>query len=70
MPQKRTQSPLKVDFILFLSNFVVKRLKEAARRAREADNLDEAKEVIDLARGSGAQSVRSDVMNWLREQKD
>ena len=33
-------------------------------------NLDDAKAVSDRARGSGAQSVRADVMNWLREQKD
>ena len=33
-------------------------------------NLDDAKEVIDAARESGAQSVRGDVMNWLRELKD
>ncbi len=29
-------------------------------------NLDEAKSVIDRARGSGIQSVRADVMDWLR----
>ncbi len=29
-------------------------------------NLEEARAVIDKARGSGAQSVRSDVMDWLR----
>ncbi|MEM9473656.1 MAG: phosphoenolpyruvate--protein phosphotransferase [Pseudomonadota bacterium] len=29
-------------------------------------NLDEAKAVIDTARGSGVQSVRGDVMEWLR----
>ncbi len=33
-------------------------------------NLEETKEVIDRARESGAQSVRGDVMDWLREQKD
>ena len=32
-------------------------------------NLDEAREVIDTARASGAQSVRSAVMDWLREQR-
>src|SRR6056297_507363 len=29
-------------------------------------NLDEARSVIDTARASGAQSVRADVMDWLR----
>jgi phosphotransferase system enzyme I (PtsP) len=29
-------------------------------------NLQEAREVIDHARGSGAQSVRPAVMDWLR----
>ena len=33
-------------------------------------NLDEAKAVIDTARGSGVQSVRGDVMEWLRSQPD
>jgi phosphotransferase system enzyme I (PtsP) len=31
-------------------------------------NLAEAREVIDAARASGAQSVRPAVMEWLREQ--
>jgi phosphotransferase system enzyme I (PtsP) len=33
-------------------------------------NLDEAKAVIEQARQVGAQSVRADVMNWLRGQND
>ena len=33
-------------------------------------NLDEAREVIDTARASGAQSVRAAVMDWLRTQRD
>jgi phosphotransferase system enzyme I (PtsP) len=33
-------------------------------------DLNEAKAVIDQARTSGAQSVRADVMNWLRELRD
>jgi hypothetical protein len=32
-------------------------------------NLDEARDVIDQARRSGAQSVRGDVMEWLRTLK-
>ena len=32
-------------------------------------NLDEAKQVIDEARASGAQSVRGDIMEWLRTLK-
>ena len=31
-------------------------------------DLGEARAVIDKARGSGVQSVRGDVMDWLREQ--
>ncbi|MEM1065715.1 MAG: phosphoenolpyruvate--protein phosphotransferase [Pseudomonadota bacterium] len=37
-------------------------VKHILRRA----DLDEAKRVIDAARGSGVQSVRGDVMEWLR----
>ena len=33
-------------------------------------NLDEAKAVIDRARDSGAQSVRSEIMEWLRTNVD